>query len=102
MRIANTNTDDDTTRHDKEIISKEQFELKTTINNKVSTKSGTKMPANLPQAIKKVTAYRLPQAKGKGDFIEAVEKDLLNPNPTFKNLSQLFKDKQREKFYAKN
>ena len=41
-------------------------------------------------------------AKGVGDLLPALEKDMMEAEPSFKNLSQLFKDKQRERFYAKN
>jgi len=34
--------------------------------------------------------------------VEAVEKDMMEPNPIFKNLSQLFKEKEKEKFYSKD
>ena len=50
----------------------------------------------------KVTAYRLPLAEGKGDLLPALEKDLQEPGLSFKNLSRLFKDRQKEKFYNKN
>ena len=44
----------------------------------------------------------MPLARGKGDLLPVLEKDMKDPTRQFKNLSRLFKDKQKEKFYTKN
>ena len=51
---------------------------------------------------KKVSAFQLPEARGKGDILPALEKDMLEPVPSFRNLSQLIKMREKEKFYAEN
>lgn len=44
----------------------------------------------------------MPLAQGKGDILPALEKDIQERNPSFQNLSKLFKEKEKQKFYAKN
>lgn len=48
----------------------------------------------------KVQAFRLPVAQGKTDLVEAFEKDYYDPS--FKNLSQLFKDNEKKKLETKS
>ena len=37
----------------------------------------------------------MPLAQGKGDILPALEKDIQERNPSFQNLSKLFKEKQK-------
>ena len=67
--------------------------MKTSITKpgKVNKETGTKVPGITLGALKKtktkMSAFKLPLAQGKGEILPALEKDMMESEPNFKNLS---------------
>jgi len=65
--------------------------------------SGSQVQDHLLSSKTRVSAFKMPTASGSGEFLPALEKDMTGPNPTsFRNLTRLFQEKQKAKFYQKN
>ena len=91
---------------EKDSDQKPNFELKTKIIKPTRGRDqGTKPDVPLGALKKtqnKLSAFKLPLAQGKGEILPALEKDMLQIEPTFENLSKLVKEKEKAKFYATN
>ena len=74
----------------------------TTMKSHRQNTSEEKLQEKTTNKTQKISAFKMPLAQGKGYLLPALEKDMREPNLAFNNLSKLFKEKQREKFYAKN